>query len=91
MNTGLVYIDSDATLVELVAFLMKQRTWFDIRVPRDHRWQITFNNMITVPPKLAKKLISPEPTKQRGDKPSPRDPVAAVKAQRKKERKGTRR
>jgi hypothetical protein len=91
MIPGFAYIDSDATLTELVAFLIKKRTWFDIRVPRDYRWQITFSNLVSVPSKLAKKFIGPEPTKQRDEKPPKKDVVAAVKAQRKKERKGTRR
>jgi hypothetical protein len=93
MIHGFAYLDDDATLIELITFLMKQRTWFDIRIPRDHRWQITYSSLTAkpVPAKLAKKLIGPEPTKQRDEKPPKKDVVAAVKAQRKKERKGTRR
>jgi hypothetical protein len=54
---GYAYIDDDKTLMELVAALMLERTWFDVRVPRDHRWQICFNPAMKLPAKLVKRLI----------------------------------
>jgi hypothetical protein len=86
-----VFIDDDESMVGLTLHLLKKRTWFDVRVPATHRWQVAFGvgPAGAIPKKL--KLIYPKPTAQKADARPAVKGLAAYRTAKKKEMKGKRR
>ena len=83
-------------LFQIMSHLIGANSWFDVRtVVIDEKWSITYNTDISLPMKLARFLDVPKqdhhPTRHEPLAARGKDVVAAVKAQRRKERKGTRR
>jgi hypothetical protein len=64
---GYWYIDDNATLEEVIAVLVRQGQWFDVRRPRDHKWQICYNPIVDLPKGLTKRLIEVQPAKEETD------------------------
>jgi hypothetical protein len=91
------YISHLDMLFQIMERLLADNRWFDVRtIVIDDRWSITFSDEWKVPPKLARFLEKPardhHPTRHEPLPPlKKRDVVAEVKAQRAKQRKGTRR
>lgn len=89
----LYYCDDPEAMTALVEQLLMTSAWFDVRIPRDHRWQISFNSEHTLrpmPKKLAAALIEPPTTQQLQEQRYIKS-LAAHKAARRKEMKGKRR
>jgi hypothetical protein len=93
------YISHLDMLFSIMQDLLNHDKWFDVRcLVSAEKWSITFNDEYKVPAKLARFLEKPvldhHPSRHEPLAPQPkkgRDVVAAAKAQRAKQRKGTRR
>jgi hypothetical protein len=90
------YISHLDMLFSIMQDLLTHDKWFDVRtIVIDDRWSITFNDDYKLPAKLARFLEKPaqdhHPSRHEPLPARAKDVIAVAKAQRAKQRKGTRR